>query len=209
MQRQMTEEEIIASFDQAIAEGQIYLCYQPQFNHSTGRLVGAEGLMRWRHPEFGEQYPSDFIPVMEKHGLIHRADLHAFELICQFQSSCPSYSLPISFNVSRHDLFGHDYVNELEAIRKQYGVPVQYLRAEITESSAIGGFNLILNAVEEFHKKGYLVEMDDFGSGYSSLSILKNLPVDILNWTCAFCPGAAWAAGAASSSTRSSRWPNG
>ena len=143
MQRQMTEEEIIASFDQAIEENQIYLVYQPQYNHSTGRLVGAEGLMRWRHPEFGDQYPSDFIPVMEKHGLIHRADLHAFELICQFQSSCPSYSLPISFNVSRHDLFGHDYVNELEAIRKKYGVPVQYLRAEITESSAIGGFDLI------------------------------------------------------------------
>ena len=87
MQRQMTEEEIIASFDQAIAEGQIYLVYQPQYNHSTGRLVGAEGLMRWRHPEFGDQYPSDFIPVMEKHGLVHRADLYAFELVSnQFQT---------------------------------------------------------------------------------------------------------------------------
>ena len=189
MQRQMTEEEIIASFDKAIEENQIYLVYQPQYNHSTGRPVGAEGLMRWRHPEFGDQYPSDFIPVMEKHGLIHRADLHAFELICQFQSSCPSYSLPISFNVSRHDLFGHDYVNELETIRKKYGVPVQYLRAEITESSAIGGFDLIYNAVEQFHEKGYLVEMDDFGSGYSSLSILKNLPVDILKLDLRFLSG--------------------
>ena len=189
MQRQMTEGEIIASFDKAIEENQIYLVFQPQYNHSTGRPVGAEGLMRWRHPEFGDQYPSDFIPVMEKHGLIHRADLHAFELICQFQSSCPSYSLPISFNVSRHDLFGHDYVNELEAIRKKYGVPVQYLRAEITESSAIGGFDLIYNAVEQFHEKGYLVEMDDFGSGYSSLSILKNLPVDILKLDLRFLSG--------------------
>ena len=75
MQRKMTEEEIIGSFDQAIEEGQIYLKYQPLYNHSTGRMIAAEGLMRWNHPEFGEQMPADFIPVMEKHGLIHRADL--------------------------------------------------------------------------------------------------------------------------------------
>ena len=72
MQRRMTEEEIIWAFDDAIEQGQIYMVYQPQYNHSTGRMIGAEALMRWKHPEFGEQYPSDFIPVMEKYGLVHR-----------------------------------------------------------------------------------------------------------------------------------------
>ena len=189
MHRKMTEQEIISSFDQALKEGQIYLVYQPKYNHSTGRLIGAEALMRWQHPEFGEQLPDDFIPVMEDYGLIHRADLFAFEEICRFHNSCPNYMLPISFNISRHDLFGHDYVSEIEAIRRKYDVPVQYFRAEITESSAIGGFDLVSNAVKQFHEKGYLVEMDDFGSGYSSLSILKNLPVDFLKLDLRFLAG--------------------
>ena len=185
----MTEQEIISSFDQAIKEGQIYVEYQPKYNHSTGRLIGAEALMRWNHPEFGEQVPNDFIPVLEQYGLIHRADLYVFEEICRFHNSCPNYMLPISFNISRHDLFGHDYVSEIEAIRRKYDVPVQYFRAEITESSAIGGFDLVSNAVKQFHEKGYLVEMDDFGSGYSSLSILKNLPVDFLKLDLRFLAG--------------------
>ena len=189
MQRKMTEEEIIGSFDQAIEEGQIYMKYQPLYNHSTGRMIAAEGLMRWNHPEFGEQMPGDFIPIMEKHGLIHRADLYAFEEICKFQASCPHFMIPISFNVSRHDLFGHDFVRELEKIRTKYGVPTQFLRVEITESSAIGGFDLISNTLEQFHKAGYQVEMDDFGSGYSSLSVLKNLPVDILKLDLRFLAG--------------------
>ena len=188
--RPMTDEEIIRFFEKAIVEGQIFVYYQPQYNHSTGRIVGAEGLMRWRHPEFGLQYPVNFIPVLEKYGLIHRADLHVFEHICRFQSSCPpSVRIPISFNVSRHDLFGHDYVNELEEIRKKYDVPVKYLRAEITESSAIGGIDLFITAIRQFHEAGYLVAMDDFGSGYSSLSVLKDLPVDILKFDLQFLGG--------------------
>ena len=171
--RPMTDEEIIRFFEMAIAGGQIFVYYQPQYNHSTGRIVGAEGLMRWRHPEFGLQYPVNFIPILEKYGLIHRADLFVFEQICRFQSNCPpSVRIPISFNVSRHDLFGHDYVKELEAIRKKYDVPVKYLHAEITESSAIGGIDLFIKAITQFHEAGYLVAMDDFGSGYSSLSVL-------------------------------------
>ena len=188
--RLMTDEEIIRFFEKAIVEGQIFVYYQPQYNHSTGRLVGAEGLMRWRHPEYGLQYPVNFISVMEKYGLIHQADLFVFDQICRFQSSCPpSVRIPISFNVSRHDLFGHDYVKELEAIRKKYNVPVKYLRAEITESSAIGGIDLFITAIRQFHEAGYLVAMDDFGSGYSSLSVLKDLPVDILKFDLQFLSG--------------------
>ena len=95
---------------------------------------------------------------------------------------------PLS-GVSRHDLFGHDYVKELEAIRKKYDVPVKYLHAEITESSAIGGIDLFIKAITQFHEAGYLVAMDDFGSGYSSLSVLKDLPVDILKFDLQFLAG--------------------
>ena len=189
MRKKLTEEEIVRSFERAMAEGWIYVVYQPKYNHSTGRMIRAEALMRWNDPECGEQYPDDFVPVMEKHGLIHRADLFVFEQICRFHSDCPSYMLPISFNVSRHDLFGHDYVNEVEAVRRKYEIPVEFFRAEITESSAIGGFSLISDAVKQFREKGYLVELDDFGSGYSSLSILKDLPVDILKMDLHFLAG--------------------
>ena len=179
--KQMTEKEFVDSFDDAIHNGQICVYYQPKFNHSTRRLVGAEALMRWDHPEYGLQSPLYFIPVLEKHRLIYRADLCVFEQVCQFLKNCPeSIRMPISFNVSRYDLLEQDFIGRLEDIRKKYDVPVKYLRAEITESSAIGGIKLVVNAIEEFHKMGYLVAMDDFGSGYSSLSILKNLPVDIL-----------------------------
>ena len=177
----MTEVEFVNSFDEAIHNGQICVYYQPKFNHSTGRLVGAEALMRWNHSEYGLQSPLYFIPVLEKHRLIYRADLCVFEQVCQFLKNCPdSLRIPISFNVSHYDLLEYGFIGRIEDIRKRYDIPVKYLRAEITESSAIGGVKLILSAINEFHKAGYLVAMDDFGSGYSSLSILKNLPVDIL-----------------------------
>lgn len=179
--RRLTEEEMLSEFPKALKEGQLCAYYQPKFNHSTGRLVGAEALMRWKHPEHGLQSPMDFIPVLEEHGLIHDADLYLFGQVCRFLKYCPVHlRLPISFNVSRHDLFQHDYVSELEEIRREYDISVGYLRAEITESSAIGGIDLVLSAINGFHKAGYLVAMDDFGSGYSSLNILKDLPVDIL-----------------------------
>ena len=179
--KQLNEKEILSYFDEAIFNNQICAYYQPKFNHSTGRIIGAEALMRWIHPVYDLQSPVNFIPVLEKHNLIYRADLYLFECICKFIHSLPvDFRIPISFNVSRYDLFKKNYIDDLEAIRKNYDVPVEYLQAEITESSAIGGLQLIKNSINKFHELGYKVAMDDFGSGYSSLSILKSLPVDIL-----------------------------
>ena len=178
---QISEKEILDSFDNAIRNHEICVYYQPKFNHATGRIIGAEALMRWKHHEYGMLSPVLFIPVFEKYKLIHMADLCAFENVCKFLKDCPpELRIPISFNVSRHDLYMNDYVHELEIIRTKYNIPVKYLQAEITETSAIGGLELFKTAIESFHKAGYLVAMDDFGSGYSSLSILKSLPVDIL-----------------------------
>ena len=192
MNRKMSEEEILASFEDALRNDQIFACYQPQYNHSTGRMTGAEALMRWNHPQFGTQYPADFIPVLEKNGLIRRADLHVFETVCRFQRACMDNRIPVvpvSFNISRHDIFEGDYVSELEQIRAKYDVPVKYLRAEITESSAIGGMELVSSALKRLHDYGYIVEMDDFGSGYSSLNVLKDLDVDIIKLDMNFLRG--------------------
>ena len=81
MEKRMSEQELVEAFDQAVENNSIFVLYQPQINHATGRMVGAEALMRWRDPEHGMQYPSDFIPVLEKNDLIYRADMHVFESV--------------------------------------------------------------------------------------------------------------------------------
>ena len=191
-ERIMTEAELLSNFEDAINYDHIYVNYQAQVNHSTGRLVGAEALMRWKHPVYGMQYPSNFIPVLEKNNLIYKADLHVFELVCKFQKRCIEEDIPlipISVNMSRYDIYNNEYVDAIEEIRKKYDVPVKYLRIEVTESSAIGGMELVSSVLGRLHSYGYLVEMDDFGSGYSSLNILKDLPVDLIKLDMIFMSG--------------------
>ena len=188
----MIEPELVGCFEDALTFGHIYAVYQPQINHSTGRMVGAEALMRWKHPIYGVQMPGDFIPVLEKNNLIYRADLHIFETVCRFQRKCLDDGIaiiPISVNMSRYDIYNTNYVEEIEAVREKYDIPVKYLRLEITESSAIGGRELITRVLRQLHDRGYTVEMDDFGSGYSSLNILKDLDVDVIKLDMAFLAG--------------------
>lgn len=192
LEARMREPELVGCFDDALQFDHIYAVYQPQINHSTGRMVGAEALMRWRHPIYGVQMPGDFIPVLEKNNLIYRADLHIFETVCRFQRRCLDDGrsiIPISVNMSRYDIYNTNYVEEIEEIRKKYEIPVQYLRLEITESSAIGGREMITRVLRQLHDHGYTVEMDDFGSGYSSLNILKDLDVDVIKLDMAFLSG--------------------
>ncbi|MBR6224027.1 MAG: EAL domain-containing protein [Lachnospiraceae bacterium] len=192
MDKRMSEQELIDAFDKALENNDIHPVYQPQINHSTGRMVGAEALMRWKDYNNGMQYPSDFIPVLENNDLIYRADLHLFEEVCKLQRECIDDQIPVvpvSVNMSRHDIYQKDYVDAIEGIRKKYDVPVKYLRVEITESSAIGGMELISGVLDKLHEYGYTVEMDDFGSGYSSLNVLKDLNVDIIKLDMRFLSG--------------------
>ena len=188
----MDKAKIRKKFKQALKDSKIYLCYQPQYNHSTHQMVGAESLMRWRDDEEGEQYPSDFIPILEESGIIYDADIYVFEEVCKFLRKCIDKQIPvvpISFNISRYDIYGHNYVEAIESIRRKYEVSPEYLRAEITESSAIGGPELVNEVLTQLHEYGYVVEMDDFGTGYSSLNILKDLDVDIIKLDMRFLSG--------------------
>lgn len=192
MQRKMNEAELVEAFDDSLKNGDLFICLQPQINHGTKRMVGAEALLRWNHSVFGMQYPNDFIPVLERNNLILRADLFVFRKVCEFikeRLDAHQVIVPISVNMSRYDIYNNDYVEAIEAIRKEFDVPVKYLRVEITESSAIGGLELIQRVVNKLHEYGYLVEMDDFGSGYSSLNILKDLEVDIIKLDMRFLVG--------------------
>ena len=192
MKRQMTREEVLRDFGGARERRRIHPHFQPQYNHVTGRIIGAEALMRWEHPELGLQMPGSFVPVLEEEGLIVEADLLMFEEICQFQRDCIDRgvsTVPISFNVSRVDIHEGDFVERLEKIRRQHDVPVRLLRAEITETSAIGGLELVSRAMTQLQELGFVVEMDDFGTGYSSLNILKDLPFDIIKLDMRFLEG--------------------
>ena len=193
MERKMTEQELLETFDEALTGGHIFVTYQPKINHSTGRMIGAEALMRWSHPEFGMQYPSDFIPVLEKHDLIYRADLAVFDSVCRFLKGCISDGVtpvPISVNMSRYDILNrNEYVDEIEGLRAKYEIPVKYIHVEVTETSAIGGMELVSGVLKRLHDYGYIVEMDDFGSGYSSLNVLKDLAVDVIKLDMRFLSG--------------------
>ena len=211
--RKMTEREIVASFDDAINYGHIYVCYQPKINQVTGRMIGAEALMRMKHPVYGLQMPSDFIPIFEKNDLVFSADIFVCECVCKFLRKCIDSGItpvPISVNMSRYDVYNHDYVEQVESIRKEYDIPAKYIHVEITETSAIGGMELMTDVLDKLHEYGFKVEMDDFGSGYSSLNILKDLNVDVIKLDMNFLSGDIGGRGGAilSSVVQMTKWLN-
>lgn len=179
----LSEQEITGMMRSALKQRQFVVYYQPQYNHSTGMLVGAEALVRWKHPEKGVISPAVFIPVFEKNGFITELDSYMFESVCIFIRKCIDENLPmvpVSTNLTRYDIFSHGFIENLEAIRKKYDIPSEYIRLEITESVALGNSRFINEAVGKLHSYGFVVEMDDFGSGYSSLNILKDIDCDII-----------------------------
>ena len=177
------EQEIVGIMNNALEEEHFVVYYQPQYNHSTGMLLGAEALVRWNHPDRGLISPGLFIPIFEKNGFITKLDMYVFEQVCKFLKKFMDKGLatvPIYTNFSRHDLFMADFVEKLEEIRTKYEVPVKLLRVEITESAVMASSSLINDVVKALHDKGYVVEMDDFGSGYSSLNVLKDIELDVI-----------------------------
>ncbi len=179
----MSEQKLVGAMRPALQRGEFIPYFQPQFDHRTKLLVGAEALVRWLHPEKGLIPPGQFIPVFENNGFISQIDLYVFQEVCAFQKERLEQGLPtvpISVNLTRYDLFDPGFLDRLETTRQRSGVPAKYMRIEITESSALGGSRFINEVLEKLHGLGYLVEMDDFGSGYSSLNILKDADFDMI-----------------------------
>jgi len=179
----LTEQDILAIAGQALEEKQFVLYYQPQYNHADGTIIGAEALVRWNHPERGLISPGIFIPIFEKNGYISKLDFYVFEQACSFLYRCREQGLPmipVSTNFCRYDIFMTDFADKLEEIRKRYDIPANFLRVEITESAIMGGSEQVDEMIKRLHQCGYIVEMDDFGSGYSSLNVLKDIEMDII-----------------------------
>ena len=181
--RLLKEQQIINDMKPALEGGQFELWLQPQFNIATGSVTGAEALVRWRHPQKGLIMPGDFIPIFEKNGFITRLDLYMFESACRLLRKWKDEGrplTPISVNLSRIDLYNSLLCDQLCGLVRQYGLTESLLKLEITESAYMSDPEQLVSAIQQLSSRGFKIEMDDFGSGYSSLNALKEMHVDLL-----------------------------
>lgn len=181
--RLLREQVITDAMEIALAEEQFVVYYQPKYSLNDNRMIGAEALVRWIHPEWGFMSPGEFIPLFERNGFITRLDQYIWELVCirlqEWQTK--GYPvLPVSVNISRADIYQDDLADTLLHLVEKYGIDPKYLHLEITESAYAENPGQIVKAVEELRELGFIVEMDDFGSGYSSLNMFSQMNLDVL-----------------------------
>lgn len=181
--RVLRERTITESMELALERGQFAVYFQPKYLLEDNSLAGAEALARWIHPELGFMNPGDFIPLFERNGFITKLDHYIWEQTCMLLQSweCRGMpKLPVSVNVSRADVYQEDLPEVLAGLVNQYGIDPTQLHLELTESAYTENPNQIISMVERLRQRGFVVEMDDFGSGYSSLNMLNQVKLDIL-----------------------------
>ena len=179
----LREQVITDAMEPALAEEQFVVYFQPKYSLNDDCMAGAEALVRWDHPEWGFMSPGVFIPLFEKNGFISRLDRHVWEKVCAQLRDWRERGhplVPVSVNVSRADVYQGNLVDTFLELTQKYGVDPAYLHLEITESAYAENPGQIINTVEELRKQGFIIEMDDFGSGYSSLNMLSQMTLDIL-----------------------------
>jgi len=179
----MEEQELISDMGPAIQNQEFRIFFQPQYNYATGKMSGAEALVRWIHPEKGLISPGKFIPVFEQNGFICRLDEYIWERVCISIREWKDRNLaivPVSVNISRRDIYNPNLCDFILGLTKKYDIEPATLRLEITESAYMDEPTQLIKVVEQLKAAGFTIEMDDFGSGYSSLNTLKDVPVDIL-----------------------------
>lgn len=177
------EQEIVNEMDRALAEEQFVVYFQPKYELENYQPSGAEALVRWRKPDGTMVSPGAFIPVFEKNGFIIKLDYYVWEKVCQFiakELKAGREPEPISVNVSRVNLYNPKFLESLVNLVEKYRIPPRYLYLELTESVFSDVETVILRTVESLHKVGFTILMDDFGSGYSSLNVLKDVDLDVL-----------------------------
>ena len=185
LQKELRNERLIESLDTAIAEHQFRIYYQPKYDitEEEPRLRSAEALIRWQHPEFGMVSPGVFIPLFEEKGLIQKVDRFVWEEAARQMAAWKDkygIEIPVSVNVSRIDVYAPDFVDNFKALVARYGLRPENYFLEITESAYTEDSEQLLGVVERVRAEGFPVEMDDFGSGYSSLNMISTLPIDAL-----------------------------
>ncbi|MDD6816828.1 MAG: EAL domain-containing protein, partial [Firmicutes bacterium] len=181
--RLMREAEISEVMESALADRQFVIYLQPKYSLVEGRIAGAEALVRWNHPKWGMMTPGEFIPLFEKNGFIPRLDQYVWEQVCIRLRDWKEKGypvVPVSVNVSRADVYQSHLPDTFRDLTEKYGIDPAYLHLEITETTYGENPNQLISTVEQLRKLGFIVEMDDFGSGYSSLNMLSQMELDVL-----------------------------
>ncbi len=177
------EQEIINEMNEALETNQFVLYLQPKCSLLDHSSVGAEALVRWLHPKKGMIMPNEFIPIFESNGFITKLDFYVWEQACiliKKQLDTKNHAMPISVNVSRVNIYSPNFVSCLCKLTEKYQVPTSLLHLELTESAYTDNPQIMKDTIKRLQSKGFIIMMDDFGSGYSSLNILKDISVDVL-----------------------------
>ncbi len=180
---QMREHRIEETMENALAERQFLVYYQPKHDLHTGKTGGAEALVRWIHPDMGFISPEQFIPLFERSGFITNLDFYIWEEVCKELRHCIDDGLPVvpvSVNVSRRDFETADLAGEIAALADKYSLPHALLHIELTESISSYDPGQIIRTLAALHENGFFIELDDFGAGYSSLTSLSVLTLDVM-----------------------------
>ena len=175
--------EIISCMNESLAKGEFTSYYQPKYDAHTEKLVGAEALVRWVRQDGKMIFPDRFIKLFEQSGQIIELDICMLEQVCKTQRDFIDDGInpvPISVNFSPIHLYDRSFVESVNQMTDKYRVPHHLIEIEFTESAMIENLKAVKNIITALHRSGYLVAMDDFGSGYSSLNVLKELSVDVV-----------------------------
>ncbi|MGB4438056.1 MAG: GGDEF domain-containing phosphodiesterase [Sedimentibacter sp.] len=181
----MEVKKIEDDMHRALNNNEFKVYMQPKVNLNDGIISGAEALVRWEHPELGLLSPVKFISIFEKNGFIVKLDKFVFEQVCKNLRrwiDCGYDVVPVSVNVSRIHFLSSNFVSEYSNIKEKYKIPDNLVEIEITESVVFGNENesAVFTVMRKFKDDGFEISMDDFGSGYSSLGLLKEMPIDTL-----------------------------
>ena len=183
--RELNEQLLQNDLQKALDGFEFEVYYQPKYDIQAEppKLVGAEALIRWQHPQLGMVPPDSFIPLFEQNGKIGDVDKYvwaqAARQVARWKAQY-GITLPVSVNLSRVDVFDPTLEDTLDEILIQNGLEHDSLKLEITESAYTGNSGKLIQVAESLHEKGYTLEMDDFGTGYSSLNMLSSMPIDVL-----------------------------
>ena len=186
--RAPSNDEIVPRFslddiNQAFDNNEFCFYLQPKCNAETGAIVGAEALVRWNHPEYGLVSPGEFIPLLERESMVTRFDLFIWRSVCEMLSRWDGegiYRVPVSVNVSMTDIEAIDVARVLGDLLDRFSIDARLLQVEITESAIAHNMDVVEETIRDLHARGIAVLMDDFGSAYSSLNMLKDINVDAI-----------------------------
>lgn len=186
--RAPSNDEIVPRFslddiNQAFDNNEFCFYLQPKCNAETGAIVGAEALVRWNHPEYGLVSPGEFIPLLERESMVTRFDLFIWRSVCEMLSRWDGEGrnlVPVSVNVSMTDIEAIDVARVLGDLLDRFSIDARLLQVEITESAIAHNMDVVEKTIRDLHARGIAVLMDDFGSAYSSLNMLKDINVDAI-----------------------------